>query len=188
MMSDREATECARHGEVLRWSQDSEQEQTNDKPDQTPPQSDTIGSTPEMFKSPDVIQDRVPGSIVDETTRMEQTVVQKTKAPRKFKGWVYIPETEVQESGNDSEDNLPVANLSKEKEDTSLTLENIQDLKEGPKGEGAVGKIVAKLFDGVEIIQRNSRLDSFRQVRQRYYYHITYVRGQLGRASVYAPS
>ncbi len=124
--------------------------------------------------SPEVRQDRVPGSIVDETTRMEQTVVQKTKAPRKYKGWVYIPETEVQESGDDSEDNLPVASLIKEKEDTSLSLEKIQDLKEDPKGEGAVGKIVAKLFDGVEY---RGTVDSFRQVRQRYYYHITYTDG-----------
>ncbi len=97
-MSEREATECSQHGEALRWSTDSEGEQTNDKPDQTTPQSDTTGSTPEMFKSPpEVTQDRVPGSIIDETTRMEQTVVQKTKAPRKYKEWVYIPETEVQE-------------------------------------------------------------------------------------------
>ena len=160
MMSEREATECAEHGEVLRWSTDSEQEQTNDKPDQTTPQSDTTGSTPEMFKSPEVIQDRVPGSIVDETTRMEQTVVQKTKAPRKYKGWVYIPETEVQESS-----------VHQDKEDTSLTIEKIQDLREGPKGEGAVGKIVAKVFDGVEY---RGTVDSF---RQRFYYHITYTDG-----------
>ncbi len=82
IMSEREATECAEHGEVLRWSTDSEQEQTKDKPDQTTPESDTTGSTPEMFKSPEVRQDTVPGAIVDETTRMEQTVVQKS--PKKI--------------------------------------------------------------------------------------------------------
>ena len=67
-----------------------------------------------------------------------------------------------------------MASLIKAKEDTSLTLENIQDLKEGPKGEGVVGKTVAKLFDGVEY---RGTVDSFRQVRQRYYYHITYTDG-----------
>ncbi len=51
-MSEREATECAENGEVLRWSTDSEPEQTIDKPHQTTPESDTTGSTPEMFKSP----------------------------------------------------------------------------------------------------------------------------------------
>jgi hypothetical protein len=163
MMSEREATECAEHGEVLRWSTDSEPEQTYDKPNQTTPQSDTTGSTPEIFKSPQVVQDRVPGSIVDNTTRLEQTELQKTKAPRKYKGWVYIPETEVQESS-----------VNPDKEDTSLTLEKIQDLREGPKGEGAVGKIVAKVFDSVEY---RGIVDSFRQVRQRFYYHITYTDG-----------
>ncbi len=38
MMSEREATECAQNGEVLRWSPGSEGEQTIDK---TPPESDT---------------------------------------------------------------------------------------------------------------------------------------------------
>ncbi len=86
--------------------------------------------------------------------------MQKTKAPRKYKGWVYIPETEVQESS-----------VNPDKEDTSLTLEKIQDLREGPKGEGAVGKIDAKVFDGVEY---RGTVDSF---RQRFYYHITYTDG-----------
>ncbi len=48
MMSEREATELAQNGEVLRWSPDSEGEQKIDK---TPPESDTTGSTPEIFKS-----------------------------------------------------------------------------------------------------------------------------------------
>ncbi len=140
MMSYREATECAEYGEVLRWSPDIESEQTIEK---TPPQSDTTGSTPEMFKSPEINQDRVPGFISENHPELTPTVVEKTVAPRKYKGWVYIqdkiPETEVQESS-----------VNQDKEDTSLTLSKIQDLREGPKGEGAVGKIVAKVFDGVE--------------------------------------
>jgi hypothetical protein len=78
-----------------RLSPDSDVQETMDK---TPPDSDTTGSTPEMFRSPELIQDRVPGSIVQ-----KKTVEQNTKAPRKVKGWVYIPETEDQE--------LPVQNL-----------------------------------------------------------------------------
>ncbi len=88
---------------------------------------------------------------------------------------MYIPETEAQDSSNDSEDNIPVVSLIKTKEGTSLSLEQIQDYKEGPTGEKrAVGKTVAKMFDGVEY---RGTVDSFRQVRQRYYYHITYTDG-----------
>ncbi len=74
---------------------------------ETPPESDTTGSTPEMFKSPEIIQDKVPGFITENHPDMEPTVVQKTVAPRKYKGWVYIdeiiPETEVQDVSDDSE-------------------------------------------------------------------------------------
>jgi len=55
------------------------------------------------------------------------TVVEKTVAPRKHKGWVYIQdkilETEVQEKSSDSEDNIPVARLLKAKEGSSLSME-----------------------------------------------------------------
>jgi hypothetical protein len=56
----------------------------------------------------------------------------------------------------------------------SLSLQQMQDFKEGPEGERAVGKTVAKMFDGVEF---RGIVDSFRKVRQRYYYHITYTDG-----------
>ena len=85
MLSEREADECAQHGEVLQWSPDSEAEQTKEK---TPENitSDTTGSTPEMLQSPDIIQDRVPGSNANDTSLGEQTVVAKTVPPRKYKG------------------------------------------------------------------------------------------------------
>jgi hypothetical protein len=51
----------------------------------------------------------------------------------------------------------------------------MQDFKEGPKDERALSITVAKLFDGVEY--RGRKVDSFRQVRQRYYYHVTYPDG-----------
>ena len=144
----------------------------------TPPQSDTTGSTPDMFKSPEINQDKVPGFISENHPDFEPTVVQKTVARRKYKGWVYIeekiPETELQEESDDSEDNIPVASLLQAKEGTSLTRELIQDMKDGPKGQRAVGKTVAKIFDGVEF---RGTVDSFRQERQRTYYHITYTDG-----------
>ncbi len=62
----------------------------------------------------------------------------------------HVKETELQESGSESDDNIPVASLIKYKTATSLTIEQMQDLKEGPRGEKAVGMTVAKLFDGVD--------------------------------------
>ncbi len=56
----------------------------------------------------------------------------------------------------------------------SLTFQHIQDCKVGRKGKRAVGVTVAKMFDGVEF---RGEVDMFRQVRQRYYYHVTYSDG-----------
>jgi hypothetical protein len=131
-----------------------------------------------MFRSPEVIQDKVPGFIMENHPDLEPTVAQKTVAPRKYKGWVYIDEkileTELQEKSSDSEDNIPVARLLKAKEGVSLSTEQIKDWKEGPKGLRAVGKTVAKMFDAVEF---RGTVDSFRIVRQRYYHHIIYSDG-----------
>ncbi len=165
MMSEREATECAENGEVLRWSTDSEPEQTIDKPNQTTPESDTTGSTPEIFKSPEIIQGRVPGSdsvSLVGVTLVEETVGQNKEVARQYRGVRHVKETELQESSSDSDDNIPVASLIKQKTATSLTIEQMQDLKEGPKGEKAVGVTITKLFDGVEF---RGKVDSFRQVR-----------------------
>jgi hypothetical protein len=67
-----------------------------------------------------------------------------------------------------------VASLLNFKKVTKLTNDQIKDMKDGPRGEKAVGVTVAKLFDGVEFIRK---VDSFRQVRQRCYYHVTYSDG-----------
>jgi hypothetical protein len=178
-MSEREADECARHGEVLRWSTDSDAEERVDITNQTMAESDTTGSTPEICKSPQLVQGRVPGSNSNITTVVEETVLEKTVKPRQYKGWVYIPETEApsitgQESEDDSDDHLPLASILNFKKATSLTNEQLKDMKEGPTGEKAVGVTVAKLFDGVEFL---GKIDSFRQVRQRCYYHVTYTDG-----------
>ena len=102
----------------------------------TEKESDTSGKTTELIKSPELIKDSVPGSI--------EEVVLKTKAPRKVKGWVYITEidgveipvpklvakeTEQQDSSGESDDNVPVATLLQYKTATSLTTEQMQDIK-----------------------------------------------------------
>jgi hypothetical protein len=117
----------------------------------------------------------VPGSFDIATSEVVETVVAKTKAPRKYKGWVIIPETEEkQDSSDDSEDNVPVVTLLQEQSVTSTRLRELQDYKEGPIGKRAIGKTVAKMFESIEY---KGMVDKFRQVRQRYYYHIVYDDG-----------
>ncbi len=74
-----------------------------------PAESDTTESTPEILQSPDKLQDRVPGSSGIAPGLGEKTAVGKTVAPRKYKGWVFVPETEEKEDSSDSEkeDNVP---------------------------------------------------------------------------------
>jgi hypothetical protein len=51
LMSEREATELARHGEVLRWSPDSDKEEMTERgPDRTI-ESDSTGSTPQKYSN-----------------------------------------------------------------------------------------------------------------------------------------
>jgi hypothetical protein len=137
-------------------------------------ESDTTESTPEILQSPDKVQDRVPGSLANAPSVGEKTVVAKTVAPKKYKGWVFVPETEEKEGSSDSADNEPIVRQLKPQTVTSKRLEELQDFREGPVGKRAIGKIVAKIFDRVEF---RGKVDSFRQVRQRYYYHITYDDG-----------
>jgi hypothetical protein len=62
-MSEREADETARYGEVLRWSSE-EEDKTKDKTKDISVASDTTASTPECLKSPETIMTRIPGSVV----------------------------------------------------------------------------------------------------------------------------
>jgi hypothetical protein len=153
MMSEREADECARHGEVLRWSSDSDVEKITDKTDDMTAASDTTGSTPDIFKSPEMTDKRVPGSII--TDRVEgfdidsrRQAIQKGKVAtlKKFKGYVWVPETELQEQTIERNDNVPVEKLMIPSQTGSLSLEQIKDCKDGPEGEKAIGKTVAKFF------------------------------------------
>ena len=113
----READECAKHGEVLRSSNDSDVEKTKDNTEDV-----TIGS---------------------DTT-------------------------------SDSDDEVPVALLLKTKKAGNLTLEAIEDCKEGLVGEKAVGKTVAKYFDDVKF---TGIIDRFGTERKRHIYHVTYSDG-----------
>jgi hypothetical protein len=166
LMSEREATEVARHGEVLRWSSDEE----GDKTQKTTLASDTTGSTPDMFKSPETREERVPGSIVTDT--IHNYVIQSSPKRQSYEGVSYVRETEIQASSIQSPDSRPVAKSLRPREKTSLTQEQIKDCQEGPKGDRAIGVTVAKTSDSVEF---RGVIDKFRGERGRYIYHVTYT-------------
>ncbi len=157
-MSERETDECATHGDVLRWSSDSDVERTTDKTDDITIASDTSGCTPDIFKSPEITDKRVPGSIITDgvegfdidSRRQAKTKGDAGTIKLKFKGVKFVPETEQQDATSESDDDVPVAMLLKPKKAGSLTLQQIQECKEGPQGDKAVGKTVAKIFDGVK--------------------------------------
>jgi hypothetical protein len=125
MMSEREATEMARHGEVLRWSPDSDKEEMTERgPDRTI-ESDSTGSTPETFKSPDIVQGRVTGSFVTDTIAPFEIEARHGKSKFIYKGVSLVKETEAQESDDDSEDDVPIASVVLKKNKCSLTLQQI---------------------------------------------------------------
>ena len=73
-----------------------------------------------------------------------------------------------------NEDGIPGETVLRPEKGTNLTQQQIQDCKEGPMGQRAVGVTVAKTFDGVEY---TGTIDRFRQARKRMYYHVTYSDG-----------
>ncbi len=78
------------------------------------------------------------------------------------------------DKSNDSEDDRPIVITLRQEKGQSLNAQQIQDCKEGPLGEKAVGVTIAKTFDGVQF---RATIDSFRTARKRFYYHVTYSDG-----------
>ncbi len=85
-----------------------------------------------------------------------------------------MPETEQQDASSESDDDVPVAQLLRPRNTSNLTKEQIDECKEGPDGDKAVGKTVAKMFDGVKY---TGIVDRFRTERKRHIYHVTYSDG-----------
>ncbi len=162
------------HGEVLRWSTDSDKEEITDTREERT--IDSVESTPDICKSSDIIQGRVQGSIA--TDKMSGFKIQARQEKNKFTytgvSSVKVKETELQESGSDSEDDVPIATALTTNKKCSLTLQKIEDCNEGPKNEKALGVTVAKKFDGVEF---RGTVDSWRSARKRSYYHVIYTDG-----------
>ena len=82
-----------------------------------------------------------------------------------YQGVMHVEETEDQDKSSDSEDEIPLVTLVRRVEGKSLTLQEIQDCKDGPLGQRAIGVTIAKIFDGVEF---KGTVDSFRQARTRF--------------------
>jgi hypothetical protein len=84
-MSEREANEEAKFGEVLRWSSDSKGEDIQDK-NKTP-------SPPDCLKSPDLVQTRIPGSVMVDRVESFEIIARKVakgKDKDEFKGVSYL--------------------------------------------------------------------------------------------------
>ena len=115
----------------------------------------------------------------DKAIEPEQTI-EKTRPesvmPKKCKGWVYIDETilETELQDDSSDDDIPVATILRQENLVTLTEQQIKDCQEGPQGKRAIGVTIAKMFDGVQF---KGTVDSFREARQRHYYHVVYTDG-----------
>jgi hypothetical protein len=143
--------------------------------------SDTTESTPEIFRSPvtetlEAVTEKVSLDLVGQHLfqASNQLGNQMMYNGMPYRGVTFVPETEEQVEGSDSDDNIPVVTLLRKEKGTTLSLQQIHDCKEGPKAKKAIGVSVAKLFEGVEF---RGIVDSFRTTRQRLYYHVTYSDG-----------
>jgi hypothetical protein len=169
LMSERESVEMARHGEVLRWSSDEDGDNTQ----KTTLASDTTGSTPDIFKSPELSKGRVPGAIITDTIN-DYVIEASPKKRQTLQGVQFVGETEMQESSVDSPENRPVVRSLRNRQKINLSLQQITDCPEGPKGDRAIGVTIAKTFGGYEY---RGTIDKFRGERGRYIYHVTYDDG-----------
>lgn len=178
--------------EIAHDSYESVKDTVQDNAEQTGQVSDTTGSTPDIFKSPDrrdatnvetraeIVRQKSPETIGQQEVQNPFMIELKRKIElreqAKLVRVTFVPETQLPEGSDDSDDNIPIAtSLQKPKIVTcSLTFQQIKDCREGPQGESAVGVTVAKMFEGVEF---RGTVDRFRQARKRMYYHVTYTDG-----------
>jgi hypothetical protein len=122
----------------------------------------------------ETLEGRVPGSITSDTTLGFRFQERTTQSKKKYKGVRVVAETEAQERSSDSEDNVPLASLLPPKSSSALTMQQIEECNVGPVGDKAIGKTVAKFFDGVQF---RGIVDRFRTERKRFVYHVTYTDG-----------
>ena len=125
--------------------------------------SNTTESTPDILKSPER----------QETADKASEVEPQTKA-FKYQGVSLVEETQLEDSSGNSDDDTPIVSTLIQEKGMTLSRQQIEDCKEGPIGERAVGVTISKTFDGVKY---TGTIDSFRLARKRFYYHVTYSDG-----------
>jgi hypothetical protein len=151
-MSEREADECARHGDVLRWSSDDE--------------------LLDILKSPEPSEGRVPGAMI--TDNINDYVIEASPTRQTYQGVNYVQGTEIVESSVQSSDERPVVTSLRNRQKITLSLQQITDCQEGPKGDRAIGVSIAKSFGDYEY---RGTVDKFRGETRRFIYHVTYTDG-----------
>jgi hypothetical protein len=145
MLSDREVNEMVKYGEVINYSSSEDDKQTRQKTPQETIESDTTGSTPEIFKSP--IQELVGTVTTDTETVSDYAIQARSQSKKMYQGIRHVAETELQDESSD--DDIPVATLLRQENSVTLIEQQIKDCQEGPQGMRAIGVSVAKVFDGV---------------------------------------
>ncbi len=135
--------------------------------------SNTTESTPDIFKSPDRVVTAFPSPDIVMTVEIAPEVQPQTKK-FKYQGVMRVKETQLPDKSSDSEDDRPIVVTLRKEKGQSFSAQQIQDFKEGPLGERAIGITIAKTFDGVQF---RGTIDSFRTARNRFYYHVTYSDG-----------
>ncbi len=114
----------------------------------------------------------MPGAIVRDT--IEDYVVHASPDRQTYHGVNFVGETEMQDSSVDIPDNRPVVRSLRNRQKITMSLQQITDCQEGPKGDRAIGVTIAKTFGGYEY---KGTIDRFRGETGRYIYHVTYEDG-----------
>jgi hypothetical protein len=131
--------------------------------------SDTSGSTLDILKSAVQSEGRVPGAFVTDTIR--DYVIQASPTSMTYQGPTFIPETEMQESSEDR----PLVRALRNRQKITLSLQQITDCQDGPKGDRALGVKIAKAFGGYEY---RGTVDEIRGDKyEGYIYHVEYEDG-----------
>jgi hypothetical protein len=114
----------------------------------------------------------VPGAFVTDT--IKDYVIQASPQRQTFQGVNFVGETEIQESSVDIQDNTSVVRSLRNRQKITMSLQQITDCQEGPKGDRAIGVTIAKTFGGYEY---KGTIDRFRGETGRFIYHVTYEDG-----------
>ncbi len=87
---------------------------------------------------------------------------------------LFVPETQFEQSSVYSPEERPVVRSLRNRQKIELSLQQITDCQEGPKGERDIGVTIAKSFGRFEY---RGTVDRFRGDTDKYIYHVEYEDG-----------